>query len=479
VVWGAEGGGRRWRLGLGFGAGLLYFSLSLYWLGWAARVHGGRPLWLASAAVLALALYHSIFWALALEAGAWLRGRLGGSWALSLPLAWGIAEWLRSLGPLGFSWGHPAYALVELAPLRGVAALGGLSLAGGLVSLINGALIELVAPGPSGRRRGAVALAAALAAAGVWTGAWEAQLATREAAAPSLEVALIQGNWGLGPSPRGRPEAGAFARRLLELTQAAAAEGAALIVWPEAAWPWDVEASGASLMGPRLAPLRGLGASLLFSGDSVHPGGARRNSAWLLDPELRVLGRYDKHHLMPFGEYMPAALPFPPLAGDLAPGARSETLSLPGGAKVGPLICYDALFPGDWREALAGAELFALTSNDAWFGPSSAPHLLLRIARFRALEQGRAVARAANTGVSALIGPRGELLATLPVVDHAAPPQLLRGRLPRIAAPSPYARVGEVYLWLCALGWAWVLWRWGRGRGRGRFFSLGSEPPLS
>jgi apolipoprotein N-acyltransferase len=195
------------------------------------------------------------------------------------------------------------------------------------------------------------------------------------------------------------------------------------------------------------------------------------NTTFLVGPDLAVQGRYVKHHLVPFGEYVPLArwLPFlrqvVPGMAPASPGGALDLLQFTGrdGApvRVGSMICFDAIFP-EIGVALArqDPDLLVNPTNDAWYGYSSGPYQFLDIVRLRAIETGRSIARPAYSGVSALILPTGELLPGALEVgpvdpelapDPDEPARMLAGRLPRRHGLTPYARTGDLFAGACAI----------------------------
>ena len=187
----------------------------------------------------------------------------------------------------------------------------------------------------------------------------------------------------------------------------------------------------------------------MIGAQRIDADGAPRNALAVLEgPDGDVAHLYDKHRLVPFGEFLPlpgvfAALGLGPLAGQLAgtfaPGPGPETFVLPGVGRVLPLICYEAIFPQVLRRARPRARAVLHLTNDAWFGTYAGPRQHLALARLRAAEFGLPVLRAANTGISAAIDARGRVRASLPLgvaghLDVAVPPAL---------GPTPYARTGD------------------------------------
>ena len=426
---------RGWWFGIG------QFALGLNWIATAFTYQAAMPAWLGWVAVLLLSLYLAIYPAAA--AGlAWRWGRRDKlALVLLLAAAWIVTEWLRGSLFTGFAWNPVGVVLVDrsIAPLSALVGTYGLS---AMVVLFAG-LIWIAALGPN--RRPALALAAFALAA---QGAASLAVGTPQGEGRRPLLRIVQPN--IGQQNKWDPdfEAENF-RRLARLTGPPAAEPR-LVLWPEAATPDYLSIE----LGPRrrLAALLGPSDLLLLGGVELAfgPDGradAAHNSLFVLAPDGRMLGRYDKAHLVPYGEYLPmrpilSAIGLSRLApGDLdflgGPGPR--TLDLPGFGRAGIQICYEIIFSGQVVDAANRPDFIFNPSNDAWFGAWGPPQHLAQ-ARLRAIEEGLPVVRATPTGISALIDARGRLLASLPWNEAGA----IDARLPRPAPPTLFARYGNI-----------------------------------
>jgi apolipoprotein N-acyltransferase len=468
--------------GLGFAAGLACFYAAIHWVSHAMTAFGGLPGWVAFVGLSALVAFMAAHWALAAAAAFAVRRALGWPLWVHLPVIWTATELLRDHLFTGFPWANLGYTQVRTLPVAQLAALGGVYAIAWLVALVNAALAEALEARLAGRPLpwrllGGVAALLALVVAG---GSWRlATLRAELAVAPSIEVAVVQVNLDQGAKNRARDHVETVMQRLLPPTLEADREGAELIAWPEAAYPGYARPTTRSFAGgrARLPPLTQahllLGAATLeeLRGRRGEPLLKVENSTFLVAPDLSVMGRYVKHHLVPFGEYVPLAdwLPFlrqvvPGLA-PASPGSALGLLQFTGrdGApvRVGSMICFDAIFP-EIGVALArqDPDLLVNPTNDAWYGYSSGPYQFLDIVRLRAVETGRSIARPAYSGVSALILPTGELLPGALEVgpvdpelapDPDEPARLLRGRLPRRHGLTPYARFGDLFAGACAV----------------------------
>jgi apolipoprotein N-acyltransferase len=249
-------------------------------------------------------------------------------------------------------------------------------------------------------------------------------------------------------------------RRYLDLSQGSASgtplDGITHLIWPESAFPFFLtrEPEALATIAKMLPPTTVLITGAARLADSV-PGGRgvhAYNSIYVIDHNGSILSIYDKLHLVPFGEYLPfqsfleslGLMQLTKMPGGFVPGERRRRMAVPGAPAMLPLICYEAIFPG---EAVPPGErpgwLLNLT-NDAWFGISAGPYQHLQQARVLAIEEGLPLIRTANTGVSAVIDPLGRIVQALPLGRAGT----LDSELPRPIAATIYARIGDLWLWL-------------------------------
>ena len=236
------------------------------------------------------------------------------------------------------------------------------------------------------------------------------------------------------------------------------------VIWPEAApGPFLLTRQAAAL--DEIAMLTARGTVLMtgaLRGEIDQTGQLRYyNSFYIFGRGGELLATYDKFHLVPFGEYLPfehtlerwGLAKLTGIPGSFARGDGPHTYDVPAAPSVGPLICYEIVFPG----AVVGARRpgwFVNVTDDSWFGPWAGPKQHLLAARVRAIEEGIPIARAANTGISAIIDPLGRITAKLGLDQLGA----INGNLPAEIAPTPYSRLREVWLLLFlsasgGLGW--------------------------
>jgi apolipoprotein N-acyltransferase len=433
----------------GWGFGLGQFVIGLNWIATAFTFQSNMPAWLGWIAVLLLSIYLALYPALA-SGLAWRFGRedrvvlvmvLGGSWA--------ICEWLRGTMFTGFPW-NPAAAALASTPLIKVTPLIGTYGLSGLVVLLGGAVwLEYY-------RKWLPLVVIVAVTALLW-------VLPSSSVPPDplavLNLRIVQPN--IGQEDKWRPGFDEEAARRLAQLSGPPTNEPRLLLWPEAAVtdPLDdarrdehqafatfERTRASSLLGPEDRLLTG--GIAVTSKDGIHVDGAA-NSVFVLAAGGKVLGRYDKAHLVPYGEYLPmrpllSAIGISRLApGDLdfTPGPGPRTIDLGGEwGEVGFTLCYEIIFSGSVVDENHRPSFIFNPSNDAWFGRWGPPQHLAQ-ARLRAAEEGLPVLRATPTGISAVIDGRGNIVKSLPwrqagIIDAVLPP----------AANSPplFARLGNV-----------------------------------
>jgi apolipoprotein N-acyltransferase len=394
----------------GFGCNLV----GLYWITEAILVEAAKFWWLVPLAVPALAAVLAVFIAFAaaaakLAAPGWPR-------VFALAGAWVLGDLARQFAFTGFPWnlwgsdwefpGRLGDVFIQPAAL---VSIHGLTLA----TLLLAATPLL---GWRWRAAGAALLAA-------WAGFGLLRLAPPLPPGPGLTAVLVQGDVAEGQKWNQALALKIF-ERYLALTRSGVAEAAAggaagrtLVVWPETASPYLL-ASEPGVRRTIAAAAGGTPGRTVALVGAVRFGARRRprNSMFALTGSGRTVGVYDKWHLVPFGEYQPGWFPLPIQVvpgGGFVPGPGPRTLHVPGLPPVGPLICYEAIFPGEVIDARDRPAFMVNITNDAWFGESTGPRQHLAAARMRAVETGLPLLRAANTGISAVFDARGHTLARL------------------------------------------------------------------
>jgi apolipoprotein N-acyltransferase len=445
--------GARPRIAFAWGwlFGTVFFLVLLRWLNFTFRTFSTIPWPLSWGPTFLLAAWCGLFLAGVVGLMAWLAARRSPAWALATaPFLWVGAEWLRGHLFGGFPWGTLGYSQHLQLPVIQIAELGGVH----AVSLVLVAVNAAIAGAFVLRWRGALAglsLAAVLVGATLGFGIWRlaevppAGQASVAIMQPSIEQPL---KWD--------PDHAAVVLRIYqELTRQAGTERPALIVWPETAAPTALRRDpGLLRLLSRMSAE--IGVPLLVGSIDVLDGSPHRltNTAFLVG-ERGIAGRYDKIHLVPFGEYVPLSGVIGFVRGwaefiaDLEPGSRAVVFPGPP-APFGVVICYEGIFPDLFRDFVNnGARLMVNMTNDGWFGRTSGPGQHLAMYPFRAIEHRIAVVRAANTGVSAFIAPTGQVVRHLGLFQRG----VISDRVPLRQGTTLFTRLGDWVAWL-ALGLA-------------------------
>ena len=429
---------------LGATAGLVHYLGTIYWTGAVVSQFGGLPAVVAWLCALALALYMSMYTALACGLiGAAVR-RLGTRGLALAPFAWVAGEFARGHVLGGFPWIPLGSAVVTLVPVAQLASvLGVYGVSGFLVTL---AALVAVALTTDGRLRilSAAAAVALLTGVSVWGAARVADGGLTREGTP-YTVGLVQPN--ISQEQKWDPRlAGDIARRFDRLTREAVAGGAQAVLWPESSTPYMFDEDPVQAAAIRTL-VQQTGVPLLFGSDEVERGTPNRfyNSAFVLDPTGATAAVYRKIQLVPFGEFVPLkdllffVSPLVDAVADFKPGERVTMLPF-GEHMASTAICYEVVYPHLIRRAvLEGSELLTTITNDAWYGESSAPFQHWELASMRAIEQGRYLARAANTGISGIVDPYGRAVVKTAVFEEAvvtAPVRFLQSR-------TVYATIGD------------------------------------
>jgi apolipoprotein N-acyltransferase len=482
VTAGRSGGvGAAFAIGWWFGFG--YFLSGLYWIGSAFLVDAETFGWMLPFAVTLLPAGLAVFIGLGVIAARllWTPGRLR---VLTLAATLSSAEWLRGHMFTGFPWNAFGYALTTPLPLAESVAIFGIW---GL-TFVAVAVFATPAVLADGRRRSLLPVVLAGAALATLAAYGKLRLASHPTeTVDGVHLRIMQPN--IPQDERFRYAAKAqIMRRYVSLSQRAdtalappqageslhlypppqdlypplqAAEGrvgdpgglrgVTHLIWPESAFPFFLtrEPDALSMIANMLAPNTTLITGAARLAEPV-PGGSEKhayNSVYVIDHRGSILATYDKLHLVPFGEYLPfqdlleraGLTQLIDVPGGFLPGAQRRRIAVPGAPDLLPLICYEAIFPG---EAVPTGErpgwLLNLT-NDAWFGISSGPYQHFQQARVRAIEEGLPLIRAANSGISAVIDPLGRVIAALPLGHNG----VLDAALPRAAQMTIYARIGD------------------------------------
>lgn len=442
----ARSGSLRRALLIGWGFGLGQFLISLNWIATAFTYQAAMPAWLGWIAVVLMSLYLAVYPALA--AGlAWRFGRKSQvAFVLALAGSWAITEWLRATFFTGFAWNPIAMVLVDTPWLAASQWVGTYALSA--MAVLASGMIWLAF-----RRKGraATAIAAALAALAF------VPFAPLLPSAQPRPIRIVQPN--IGQQVKWIPAYEEIAAAKLNRLSSVRDRRQELIFWPEAAVTQplsDTRPEAASyVVEERTEATREVGDRdlLLTGGLALRSSDRRRvdaaaNSIFVLGPGGKFVGRYDKAHLVPYGEYLPmrpllSAIGLSRLAPgdtDFQPGPGPQSLALPEGwGTAGFQLCYEIIFSGHVVDPNHRPDFIFNPSNDAWFGAWGPPQHLAQ-ARLRAAEEGLPVIRSTPTGISALISARGKIIDSIPLNKAG----IIWASLPTPAGATLFARLGNI-----------------------------------
>jgi apolipoprotein N-acyltransferase len=444
--------------------GLACYVASIYWVVITLHNFAGVPLVLAVIPMFLLAAVMALYTGAAFYAAEFVTTRLDLPIVLTLPLAWTALEWIRTYFPIGFPWnllGYVAYQnlnLIQFAEFTGVYGVSALIVLFNTVVYV--VLFRRGAPRVQGLALGVLSTLLVLA----WVfGTIRVRNLAHAASAGSLKIAMVQGN--IPQSIKWDPN---FLSSSFDIyadeSERAAQMGADLIVWPEAAaafffQPEDrypaVFAKDEAYRAKLLEMAAQTHDAFLFGAPALGVEDNRvgfYNRAYLVAGDGKVAGWYDKINLVPFGEYVPLRSLFGGVVnrivkgfGDMFPG-RVQTIFDFKGARLGVLICYESVFPDLARRAVkGGADILVNITNDAWYGDSSAPYQLLAMSAMRAVETKTPMVRVANTGISAVIQPTGEITDRTPLFKRGTEIETVSWR----PVTTVYVLVGDVFAIAC------------------------------
>ena len=461
LVWLLEGARRpREAFLLGWSFGFGHMATGLSWIGLAFLVDAEQFGALMPLAVGGIAAGMALFPAVSVLA-LWCLGLRGPARIMALAGVWLFVEWLRSWILTGFPWNLVGYAWSFSPEMMQIAAPGG----GWVLSFVT--VMAAAAPAVLGETGGRGARVFCVVALGLLLAIWGGGT-WRLAQAPAPGAAAVEGvhlrivqasiPQALKWAPEERQN---HVVRQLRLTLGRGFEAATHVIWPETAVPFLLDNE---------PELRRLIARAVPPGGILATGAPRgtRNQVWnsllALDNRGEVVALYDKHHLVPFGEYVPfrSVLPIGKLTAgrtDFSPGPEPASLVLPGAPAASPLICYEVIFPGRVVPEGPRPSWLLNVTNDAWFGTSLGPYQHFASARMRAVEEGIPLVRAANTGISAVVDGYGRVIGRLGLNEVG----VLDAALPRpLSGMTWYARMGNwsvAYLIICAIACTLLLRR--------------------
>lgn len=454
---------RAFRLGWLFGTAA--FLGTMFWVYIAMNTFGGIAAPISVVLTIVLCSVLGLFPAVSTWMARWLDGRGALPAATALPFAWAAAEYGRNFFLTGLPWSNIAYTQWRTLLVAQAADVVGLYGIVALIVAVNVALAELwLAWRGTGDPRSAAVRARFAAGFLLLTLAYGAvrirQVDASLEGLPTLPIALVQGNIS-----QDQKHAADFRDRVRAIYEGelveAEAKGSALVVFPEASFPFAMHVRSDVVPAKNLGHLNTTW--LLGGGASWWDEGEVRmaqNSALLVAPGKKIAARYHKSHLVPFGEYVPMkkvlffAKKLTRAAGNFIPGTREDIapLSIPlengGRARFGVLICYEDIFPEVSRlETARGAEFLVNITNDAWYGRTSAPFQHVSMTVFRAIEDRRSVVRSAQTGVSAFVDPTGRVRTRTGIFEG---PLAVHVDVPQGGPASFYVSFGDVFAAACS-----------------------------
>ena len=478
--WALDGKTKAQAFWIGWLSGTIAFTGMMAWVVTAMTTYGKVPLPVSYGILLLLTAYLGLYVGLYSAGAVWFRSLIPRYGFFVFPCLWVTLELIRTYALSGMPWGllgYSQYRQIEIIQIADHMGVYGVSF---LIVLVNVALAEFLSwlmPYFRNFRPARLPWELAAMASLLVTLSWQYGLITLSETPfsgiprSSITVGVVQPNvdqavkWDTAY----REETLARFDRLTEKLGRATD----LVVWPEAATPFVFEREPVYQL-QLMALANRAQAPILFGSPAVRFYPDRRpylmNSAYLLAPDGHLLGRYDKHHLVPFGEYIPfkSSLLFfldklVEGIGDFEPGTGSAVLTLtpkpksaaagkaeatPKPISFGVAICYEVIFPNLVRQfALNGAEFLVTVTNDAWFGASSAASQHFSMVVFRSVENHLAFARSANTGISGFIDPFGRIVEATPIFTEQAVKATMQVWRPH----TFYSRYGDVFAYGCAI----------------------------
>lgn len=435
--------------------GLAFFLVDVNWVYGTLVMHGHFAAITAVLVFVGMLLVLSMFPAGFALIIVFLKNR-GLNPCVSAPFAWVAVEYVRATILTGFPWDLVGYSQMERLTVVQMADLTGVYGISFLILLVNAALWELLSS-VAGRQpipwRSPVVAAGLLLFSTGYGHLMLSRVPSTDQAARSYRIGILQGN--IAQEVKWAEAARPYTFSIYEkLGGIAVKQGAQLVVWPETSVPVlfggiDSDWKKAGVISEKI------GVPMLIGAPSVGSAEGTRsyyNSAFLVEGRT-VRDRYDKMHLVPFGEYMPLTwlLPLGPgiaaREADYSPGDSMTVMLVNGCPPFSVLICYEAIFPELARMALNnGARLLINMTNDGWFGRSAAPYQHLAMARMRSIENRVWLLRAANTGVSAAIDPAGRIVSRIPLEEDGA---IVVGVPSPTSAGSFYTQFGDLFAWCC------------------------------
>jgi apolipoprotein N-acyltransferase len=435
-------------------AGSVFHLGLIYWVTVSMTTYGKLPLAVSIIILMIFAIFLSLFIAVPLYLSCYVQKFLTWGFTLTLPFFWITSEYIKSWIFTGFPWENLGYSqfqaltVIQVADITGVYGISFLMVLVNCVvfSLLQGIFIRKKMPYSE------TGITALLVAITLLYGQKSLDDLKTPQGSP-IKISVIQPN--ISQDIKWDP---AFLEETMNifhrLTLRSASENPDMVVWPESATPFVYQAEG--LYKGRVAEIvKRVNAYLLFgspSWEATPDNPMFFNSAFLISPQNRIEGKYNKVHLVPYGEYVPLQELFPFIhkmvvgIGNFRPGREIKNLDLPA-SSFATLICYEIIFPNLVRKFVKGGAHFIVNiTNDAWFGRTSAPYQHLSMAALRAVENKRFLVRAANTGISACIAPSGAIIKKTKLFTETVLPAIIFCK----AQKTFYTLYGDIFALLCS-----------------------------
>ena len=448
----------------GLVTGIVHFAGTIYWIPRVMVEFGGLAAPVAWTVHMAFVAYLALFPAMFAAALWTICDHAGPRGLLWTPVVWVTSELGRIYLFTGFPWELLGYSQTDFLAVAQLASLVGVLGISALVALVNGTLaFAVTSDGP--RRWLPVAVSGALVIGSVGFGTLRIRSESLLHAGEPIRVSAVQGN--VAQNEKWNPAlSDTILQRYLDLTHGAADGAAELVIWPEAATPFAFRDDPRGDLIRALARERQV--HILFgTTDNVWRRGEEPrsyNAAVMVGPDGHTTGVYHKQHLVPWGEYVPLrdllffVSPLVESVGGFSQGTEASTFAVKD-HRIGTAICYEVIYPGLVREFVTGgSRLLTTVTNDAWYGPTSAPHQHFQMATMRAIEGGRFLVRAANTGISGTIDPYGRVMTRTALFEE----DVVTTDVRLLDHSTVYSRIGDVPAFGCGvltLGLLGLAWR--------------------
>ena len=435
----------------GFIFGGTFFITLVYWIYSVLAIHTSMGTFLSIVVLFLLISYLSLFPSIFAYLLSQTIRLYGGRAIFVSPFIWVALELLRNYALSGFPWGIAGYTQSSVTPLIQIASVTGVYGLSFLIVLINASVAYLLIEYVSLRKLIPLAASVLFALALMLWGFWRMSAPLQGETA--IDVSCIQGNYS-GNMSEGSDE-NLILTDYIHMTAEAAAEGSTLVIWPETITSFEVCCTKdyAELLGDLCRKLK-IGLILGSAHEVREKAGTKYfNSAFHIRADGKIGDRYDKMHLVPYGEYVP--LPgllffvrrFVEASSDFSKGNRYAIMDH-GKGDFAVLICYEVIFPESVRQfAKRGATFFVNITNDAWFGRSSAPYQHFDFVKLRAVESGRYFVRCAGTGISGIVSPYGDVLKSTGIFSK----EIVTGSIEPLEHRTLYSRTGDLFAFACVI----------------------------